>query len=270
MDLCAVWGSSAADADSPVVYAAGERGTILIYDGSSWQQEASPTRRDLYGLWGSSAGDVYAVGRRGIMLHNNDGGGWGAVDVQARDDLNAVWGSSASDIHAVGANGTILDYDGESWSRMRSPVAHSLQSVWGSPDGVFAVGRNLSLLYYDGTVWQALDLMPSAADLQDVWGRSPDGGLFAVGRNGTFLQQAGRDWISLDSGTGGALYDVWCSSETDVFLVGQDGTFLYYDGAIRPAGFETGARLHGIWGSMVTTDIFAVGSGGVILHGRNE
>jgi hypothetical protein len=421
MDLYAVWGSSAADADSPVVYAAGERGTILVYAGSSWQQEASPTRRDLYGLWGSSSGDVYAVGRRGIMLHN-DGSGWRAMDVRGRADLNAVWGSSASDIHAVGANGTILHYDGGAWSRMRSPVAHNLHSVWGSPDGVFAVGRNLSLLYYDGTAWQALGLMPSAADLHDVWGRTPDevyavgrrgtileydgsgweemesptgrnlyavwgrehdifavgeggtilsygggawkrlpgptgralydvwgagdrdvfavglrgtilhsdgtswepvrhrgrqdlygiwgrsatdiymvgqggsilhydglevrsmpsparddlygirgcpdGGLFAVGRNGTFLQQAGRDWISLDSGTGNALYDVWCSSESDVFLVGQDGTFLYYDGAIRPAGFETGARLHGVWGSMITTDIFAVGSGSVILHGK--
>ncbi len=111
---------------------------------------------------------------------------------------------------------------------------------------------------------------PPDNDLYGVRGCS-DTGVFAVGRSGTFLRYDGVGWNVLQSTTSSNLYGVWCGSEEDVFIVGQDDTFLYYNGDIvQPADFETGGWLRGIWGSTVTTDIFAVGSGGIIIQGKNE
>ena len=52
-----VWGSSGSD-----VFAVGECGTILHYDGSELVAMSSGTTRALYGVWGSSGSDVFAVG----------------------------------------------------------------------------------------------------------------------------------------------------------------------------------------------------------------
>jgi hypothetical protein len=41
---------------------------------------------------------------------------WSAMDSGTTEDLYGVWGSSASDVFAVGWNGTILHYDGSTWT----------------------------------------------------------------------------------------------------------------------------------------------------------
>jgi hypothetical protein len=65
--LLGVWGSSATD-----VYAVGETGTMLHYDGVNWSAVESGTEVDLYGIWGSSSTNVYAVGGQGTILHYTD------------------------------------------------------------------------------------------------------------------------------------------------------------------------------------------------------
>ena len=110
---------------------------------------------------------------------------------------------------------------------------------------------------------------PTSNDLYSV--RVCDESVFAVGQAGTFLSYDGISWASLDAGTTSNLYDVWCSSDSDVVIVGQDDTFLYYDGnSIEAVDFGTESSLRGVWGSTETTDIFAVGAGGAIIHGMNE
>ena len=56
--------------------------------------------------------------------------------------LYGVWGSSGSDVFAVGGNGTILHYNGSAWSSMTSGTTNNLLGVWGSSGSdVFAVGE---------------------------------------------------------------------------------------------------------------------------------
>jgi hypothetical protein len=64
MELRAVWGSGGND-----VWAVGDGGTLLHYDGDVWDPQSSPTVNDLYGLWGRAADDVFAVGDYGTILH---------------------------------------------------------------------------------------------------------------------------------------------------------------------------------------------------------
>src|SRR6185503_18445022 len=97
--LYGVWGSSASD-----VYAVGHATDTsgnqvpLVYhnDGTAWT-EASPSLpagwsgAHLYGVWGSSAADVYAVGEGdgpgGALVYHNDGTGWS----EAALSLPAGW-----------------------------------------------------------------------------------------------------------------------------------------------------------------------------------
>lgn len=62
-----VWGSSGND-----VFAVGDNGTILHYDGTQWRQMNSGTSETLYDVWGVSGSDVFAVGTGGTILHYAD------------------------------------------------------------------------------------------------------------------------------------------------------------------------------------------------------
>ena len=65
--LRGLWGSTAAN-----VYAVGDSGAILRYDGSAWSPESSGTTLRLFSIWGSSKESIYAVGDAGLVLHYVD------------------------------------------------------------------------------------------------------------------------------------------------------------------------------------------------------
>src|SRR5436305_11407700 len=60
-----------------------------------WDVEPSGTAADLSGVWGSSPGDVYAVGAGGVIVHRVSGV-WAPATSGATENLNAVWGSGAN------------------------------------------------------------------------------------------------------------------------------------------------------------------------------
>jgi len=174
----------------------GNAGTVLHYDGSSWTQQTTPTDQDLWGVWGASPNDLWAVGGKGLMdgqatLLHFDGSTWEPATIPAltRPRVYAfykVWGSSAHDVWAVGQRGGALHYDGMSWSEVGIGTSEDLVSVWGTgPDRVAIVGgrSNGMIATYDGTSWNATMLTPLAG-LNGVWMRSPDT-VHVVGLDGT-------------------------------------------------------------------------------------
>jgi hypothetical protein len=52
-----VWAASASS-----VWAVGQSGTIVTYNGSTWTPSISGCRSFLYGVWGTTATDLWAVG----------------------------------------------------------------------------------------------------------------------------------------------------------------------------------------------------------------
>ena len=137
----AIWGSEADD-----VWAVGDGGTILHWDGSAWMRVSSGTTIGLSGVWGSGANDVWALGGGGTIL-NWDGGAWIPVSSGTTNALSGVWGSGADDVWAVGGGGTILHWDGSAWIRVSSGTASGLGAVWGSgASDVWAVGNGGTIL----------------------------------------------------------------------------------------------------------------------------
>ena len=230
-----------------------------------WSPMASGTLNNLRGVWASSGSDVFAVGDDGTILHY-DGSLWSIMTSWTTNWLDDVWGSSGSDVFAVGSGGTILHYDGTSWTSMTSGTTNTLHGVWGSSDSdVFAVGwYEGTILHYDGTSWTPMTSWTTRS-LYGVWGSSSND-VFAVGEGGTIRHYDGSSWTPMTSGITSSLNGVWGSSGSDVFAVGRDGTIIHYDGTSwTPMTTGTTNWLDDVWGSS-DSDVFAVGRGGTILH----
>lgn len=88
--------------------AEGNSGVIYRYDGSSWtrvyQGAVGQTFRH---VWASGPDDVWAVGNGGTAVHWN-GLSWLAVNTGTPIDLQGVAGVSPRELYAVGAGGLIL------------------------------------------------------------------------------------------------------------------------------------------------------------------
>jgi hypothetical protein len=95
------------------IFAAGENGLILHYDGSGWSEMphglTTVTLRD---IWCSAPDDVLVVGDLETVLWYN-GSEWFLVPSGTSEGLFSIWGSSATDIYAVGRTGVIRHYDGD-------------------------------------------------------------------------------------------------------------------------------------------------------------
>ncbi len=199
-----IWGTA-----ENAVFAVGEGGTIVEFDGDSWRTHESETSAHLTGLWGDAADNVFALADDGEVLHYA-GQQWvrlpmiEAGDLEPEGGLNAVWGSSPDRLYGISGSdhpdgstgpGAIYAYDGQEWSRMQDAEQDALLAITGtSADLVFAVGASRDadstaravVWRYDGEQWERTLLEDAEAFLWDVW-CSPAGDCFASGTDNTFL-----------------------------------------------------------------------------------
>jgi hypothetical protein len=143
LDLHGIWGDHAAAQcrGEDCVFAVGESGLAVHYDGESWMEMRTPTHENLLAVTGRSRRDVFAVGRAGVVLHWN-GRDWRRVRSETRETLWDVT-VHAGDVWAVGAAGTVLRYDGRVFRReeVGVPADVTLSSVRGQGDRLVAVGN---------------------------------------------------------------------------------------------------------------------------------
>lgn len=76
---------------------------------NKWVSVTSPTNSTLRAMWATSDSNIYAVGDGGTIIHY-DGSAWTKVTPVTTSNLRAIWGSSASNIYAVGDGGLVLHY----------------------------------------------------------------------------------------------------------------------------------------------------------------
>ncbi len=185
------------------VWAVGENATVVNNASGTWSLidagEAIDPTTTLYGVWGTSADDVYVVGgsfgpSAGPAIAHYDGSVWTGADVSAfpAEVLFKVWGVDGQ-VWAVGSGGTIAHLPaGGAWAVQSSPVDDRLIALWGdSADAVYAVGgdgRGVVLRYAAGA-WTELALGPEA--LSGVW-TAPGKPLY-IGGNRGYLGRFGRD-----------------------------------------------------------------------------
>ena len=197
-----------------------------------WEAMTVPSATGgLYGIWGYSGNDVFAVGD--VIIHY-DGTAWStqASGMNANQRLSDVWGSSSTDVFAVGTGGTILHYDGVEWTPQASGTSKYLGAVWGSSSGdVFAVGDGL-ILHYDGVAWSTM-VAAGQTEFVSLWGDSPST-IFALGRGpyptpgNRAYRYDGAAWNLMEGEVLG--FSLWGSSPVDVYAVGLGDGAFHYDG----------------------------------------
>lgn len=163
------------------VIVVGNAGTVLVWDGASFTREESGTTENLWGVWGASRDDVWAVGGSGFegsaptVIHF-DGTSWSPATLPAIERANVfaffkVWGSSADDVWVVGQRGVVLHFDGLVWTEEFVGASDDLIAVWGTgPDHVVMVGgrSNGIVVTWDGTSFVTSNLAPLPG-LNGVW-----------------------------------------------------------------------------------------------------
>lgn len=177
------------------IWAVGNAGSALRFDGSAWQTVDTGADVALWGVFVFSPSEVWAVGgdafvtdTPGVILRY-DGTSWSESPLPTLDrDSGAVFkifGLSTDDIHAVGARGVLLHYDGSAWTQMPSGTSNDMISIWGTePDDIIAVGGRAvgTIGRWDGSGWTTEDIgmLPG---LNGVW-VDPEGRATVVGNNG--------------------------------------------------------------------------------------
>jgi photosystem II stability/assembly factor-like uncharacterized protein len=66
--------------------------------------------------------------------------------------------------------------------------------------------------------------------LDGVWAAASDD-VFVVGDGGTILHYNGSSWSTMTSGTTENFNDVWGTASDDVYAVGENGTIHHYNGS---------------------------------------
>ncbi|MDX2090336.1 MAG: hypothetical protein SFX73_20935 [Kofleriaceae bacterium] len=117
-----------------VWYAVGDNGVVLRRAPSDvWTAMSSNTTKHLLAVWGTAADDVFAVGELGTIIHW-DGSRWRQHYSGVAENLVSISGNTHSDVFVTGTSFTRLHYDGISWSRMaayelESPAAATFRGT---------------------------------------------------------------------------------------------------------------------------------------------
>lgn len=229
----------------------GVRGMILEWNGEAFVRHETPglARQTVFGVWGSSRSDVYAVGsgtsgRRGFIWHY-DGTAWTEVAMPADVPLHngetpglfKVWGRSADDVWMVGGDGLVLHKTASGWERKESGRTDTLFTVNGNKTQVFISGGGATsvLLESDGATFK--DVSPGSVGLvQGVSGDPTDATVaWATGESGSVFQRTSKGWapivhklpIDVES-----LHAVWLDPKGGVWAVGGKVITTLTGGAI--------------------------------------
>jgi hypothetical protein len=241
-------------ADGPV-FMGGAGGTILRYQGGEFSRMPTPSSDvTVFGLWGSSADDMWAVGgadggANGAFAWRLDGDAWVEApkfpaELAAGKSLWKVWGSAADDVWLVGTAGVAVHWDGTSFETTSVGGGESLFTVHYADGRFVAVGGSAAGLVFenDGSGWQRVDTEPLYG-LVGVRLLGADHG-YAVGRFGAFVEERNGEWLDAEGpATTRTLHSLWADPAGGLWAVGGEldvrpvvGGVLAYRGKHVPKG----------------------------------
>jgi len=223
--LRSIWGASDDD-----VWAVGDHGALIHFDGTAWTPFDSGTRTDLADIWGTGHSDAWAVGDAALI--HWDGHAWTpARTTLTESTLNAVWALGGCTALAAGDAGTVLRRDCTGWHALPSGVTSDLLGVWASDaTNAWLVGKQGTLLHFDGRAFERVPA-PTVATLNDVWGTGPRD-IWAVGDDAVTLHFDGKRWQKTPNPLTHheSLLQVRGTAPDHVLVVGERGAFAAWDG----------------------------------------
>lgn len=184
-------------------------------------------------------------------------------------DMKDMWGTSSSDLWIVGDRGSIVHFDGQTWTGIKSigePPFSQLGdgAAFGSVHGtawndVWVLGQYNQLLHFNGQKWSGI-AYDGKVKAHTLWAQAPcDVWLFGEGGQASHFD--GRGWTDMNVGSTATLYDAIGFASDDVWAVG-DNAVVRWNGSVwtdASSGLEEFANLGAIWGAS-PDDLWAVGA----------
>jgi hypothetical protein len=220
-------------AEGPV-FMGGAGGSILRYEDGAFTPTATPSSDvTVFGLWGSSPEDMWAVGGAdggadGAFAWRLEGDSWVEAaefpeELAAGSSLWKVWGSAADDVWMVGTAGVTVHWDGASFEAGSVGGGESLFTVHYGGGRFAAVGGSAAGLVFenDGGGWQRKDDDPLYAlvGVQLVDARHG----YAVGRFGAFVEEREGEWLEAEGpATIRTLHSIWADPQGGLWTVGGE------------------------------------------------
>lgn len=248
------------------IWVGGTNGYIGHFDGATWSTVTSPAAGTLYIFWAISATDIWLVGQMCTLLHYQ-GTSWQSVVAQGctgNKALNSIDGTAASNMWVTGEQGTILAFNGTSWT----DHSQSNLSYWSidvtSSTDVLVVGTLGTTLRWNGSTLVTETGAPNET-LSSIARIGSD--TWLVGGNGAIARKAGAGtWQPVASPvTSGTLYAIYAAAANDIWAVGTGGVIIHYDGtAWSQVQSPTTKTLRNITG-IPGGGLVAVGDSGVVL-----
>ena len=264
-----LWGTSPSD-----VWAVGEGGTIVHFDGARWSRVSSGTPQSLIAIGGRGPGDAWAIGKSRTLLRLS-GGAWHPVDLPKVENDEEL-----ADLLVL-PNGEAWIVGGMTKSSLAGEELTS-HCLVGHLDGAAAAA------------WK-LDVDEGCGPLARVWGKTPgdvwaDGGS-VVHWNGRYLTLnpkekpapiVGRHGYAsgwkLDSGGGpgalvdprrpkaspGNVRDFWALGPDDVWAISPNGALTHFDGKRWSRGDDP-SELRAV-AARAADDVWAITSDSSLLH----
>jgi hypothetical protein len=245
-----------AESNSAIWAITGGSGSIYRWDGQAWSAKSAPfDARDLRGAWAPAAGELWAVGNKGLVVHAGNQGPL-VIDVGVQVDLQDIWGAAPDDFWIVGASGTMLHYDGN-WTPFKTPESGNLTRVWGtSASNVWAIGDG-GILQWNATTkaWSRVNPTPKLRAIggtdQQVWFV---GDTTIVTFTGGAFQH-----VPVDQTTPG-YRAVWFAGPGDGWVASTRAQLFRFDGTNAPTPSPTTSSPYGrLWG-LSSNEVYAVGS----------
>jgi hypothetical protein len=197
---------------------------------------------------------------------------WTLVSSGTTVDLYSIWGKGTNDYVAVGGNPTVTTGNSgvaARWNGTSWTLTTNLVnflSIFGNT-AVGVYGAEGSESYWYGTTWSTREVL-GAGYMRGTWDASP--GTYAVGDNGriAYTSETGipGSWGALTSGTTNTLYAVWGSSTTNVFAVGAGGVILHNSSATVGGG---GTWVKTVQSSSTLTGVWGSSANDVYVVGTN-
>jgi hypothetical protein len=229
----AIWGRTPDN-----LYVGGDRG-YSHYDGASWHHYEIDSLH-ISDICGFGSGDVFMAGDDGYVLRLDDATSE-VMMVPDRPRLYGMWGTSRDNVYAVGwaldlgpNYGVIVHYDGTSWVRIEEADARNspIIAIHGfSADDIFAAPRSGWLFHYDAVSWGRIGLQVPGGHVRGLWGTSGDDLFITTFGNdlrGRIYHYDGWNFNRMNSHARHRPYAMWGDAGGNVFGVGPDGMLLRY------------------------------------------
>jgi hypothetical protein len=245
---------------------------VWHFDGTAWTKlSTGMTSVDLWQVFGFEGGPVFMAGSNGTILRFEDGT-FTKLTTPGANVIFGLWGASPTDMWAVGGaanggNAFIWHYAGQQFDEVDGIPAELTGNVWKvtgrAANDVYMSGSQGHVLHWDGNALssETIGTLPESEELFSLGcGATHCVVAGSNGTNGVLFDDDGSGWTSRVPTEDGPQWRGVTPVADEPYVVGQFGTVLHYDdGAfvVDPHGLTT-KTLHAAW-SNDAGDLFTVG-----------